>query len=114
MDHLHRPERQRMVLRARAAHARLGVRAGVPAELSAARRAAVDAVSAIAMCIGTVGLMALGVEYCTDRFPRGAGSRRGRARRGGHLQSGSSSRQRVKSRRSLSPAARRPAGRFNM
>ena len=28
--------------------------------------------SAIAMCIGTVGLMALGVEYCMDRFFRAA------------------------------------------
>ena len=28
--------------------------------------------AAIAMCIGTVGLMALGVEYCMDRFFRAA------------------------------------------
>ena len=43
LPHLHRPERRRMVPRPRPAHPRLGVRAGVPFELSAARRAAVAA-----------------------------------------------------------------------
>ena len=51
--------------------------------------------SAIAMCIGTVGLMALGVEYCMGRlFPRGVAADVV-ARRGGHL------------RRAHHPAARR-------
>ena len=63
--------------------------------------------SAIAMCIGTVGLMALGVEYCMDRFFRAAWQPTWSRRRGGHSYRASSSR--CASWRRVPSRARRPA-----
>ena len=62
--------------------------------------------SAIAMCIGTVGLMALGVEYCMDRFSARRGSRRGRS---SWWSSASGSSSRCASCAACPRCARRPA-----
>ena len=62
--------------------------------------------SAIAMCIGTVGLMALGVEYCMDRFSARHGSRRGRS---SWWSSASGSSSRCASCAACPRCARRPA-----
>ena len=68
VDHLRCAARGALVPRAHAADARLGVRRRVFVELSAARRQEASRLSSIAMCIGAVGLMAMGVEYCIDRY----------------------------------------------
>ena len=94
LPHLHRPERRRMVPRPRPAHPRLGVRAGVPFELSAARRAAVAALRDrhVHRHRGADGA-GCGILH-GPLFPRGVAADVV-ARRGGHL------------RRAHHPAARR-------
>lgn len=70
LAHLHRPGRQPLVPGGWPAHDRLGWGAGLSFEFSAPGRAR-STISAIALIIGAAGLLAMGIEFCIDRYFRG-------------------------------------------